>query len=388
MKNIKYLATLFLIFSISSQCWSSELKEWSVTSLNHKVSFSSSGSITKYENKVELAITNEGELSSPEGLLSKYYWLLKHNRIDEVADLYGNKDGSKRRFKHFIEAKKLKLDKYTMLSDVYILGVQKWDAFTFVSVKLIAENGMAVSWQETVVCEVRCYLIFEPLKIDSVSEMLDMTKMTYLESNRVYGDLTGKIKYKNKPLKIVIPHPDSNMYSGRKYPLTFNLDIVKFRKNRTVNQNVSCEYYTEYVDISFCHFLDDMNDMNILDEDYLNDYFTKLTGKPSSTGVYVNTYDEKKIKTEFYSNQAFTTFVKKWDSVHLIGYLENDTTIFVLFKPQLNTGTILPFQVVTFDKTTKSNSNKIIYGSNWEDTYLFFYNNIFANSLDVATSSW
>lgn len=58
--------------------------------------------------------------------------------------------------------------------------------------------------------------------------------------------------------------------------------------------------------------------------------------------------------------------------------LDSELTEFVFFRPIDVDGKEFPIQVVSIDKV----SDKLYYGSNWEDAYLFFYNDIFSSELD------
>ena len=121
--------------------------------------------------------------------------------------------------------------------------------------------------------------------------------------------------------------------------------------------------------------------MNQKSELSINKYLAKLTGRSDVSTIAVNIRDDGQVKKLQYSQKAFITFVNKWQQVNLIGYIENMSTRFVLFQPKINDEVIMPIQAVTFAISGEDKTKDLIYGSHWEDGYLFFYNDIFMNEL-------
>ena len=361
-----------------------EQQDWSIVSNKDRNMLTASEHIRASRKGETLTLTEAIDISSPEGLLAKYYWLLKNQKLNQLAELYTVKDGSRNKFVQALRTKKLKLDKFSTLESVRITSVQKWDDFSIYGLKLFGKNKRKMSWQEQVVCEERCYLIFSPLDSSPASELLDISKMTYLESNRVFGDLTGKIKFEKEPLEILVSHPNSGLYHGKELTLKYYLDLVRYSKFQSVERNVNCNEYKTLETSAFCLFLKETEQVDATSESTLNKYIAKASGKEEATAIAVNVNTNGLIKSILYSPKAFVSLVNKWKTIKLIGYIESDLTRFVLFQPTTISQKVLPIQAVSFAINGADKSNKLIYGSHWEDGYLFFYNNIFTNSLSRA----
>lgn len=367
---------------ISFGTFALELQDWSIVANKGRMMLTASEHISASRKGEILILSEKVDMSSPKSVIANYYWLLKNQKLSNIAKLYTSKDGSRQKFEQELNSKRLKLNKFSSLESVRITGVQKWDEFSVYELQLFAKNKRKMNWKEKVVCEKQCYLVFDLLENTPASELLDISKMTYLESTRVFGDLTNKIKFKNKPIKITVHHPDSGVYKGKKLPLIYRLDLVRYAKSDVIDRNVNCEQYKTMDTAAFCQFLRETEQVDSADESELAKYLAQVTGKPGASVVTVNENKTGSMKSVLYSAKAFVILVNKWQSIKLIGYIESDLTRFVLFEPTTKNKKTLPIQAVSFAIGAESKSNKLIYGSNWEDGYLFFYNNIFMNGLN------
>lgn len=386
-KNLSIIILYFLCGFVNTSL-AGQLKEWGIISNSQEFMLTAKGDFSNYKSPIKLALDDSIDISSPLNLLSKYYWLLINNKLNDVSELYADEDGSRRKFLDAIGSKKLRLEKYSQLNEVYILDQQKWDQLTFVTVKLVAKNGRKLTWNETIFCDKKCHLIYSPLQLDAASDLMGTAKMTFLESNRISGDLTGRISFPPNTINITANHPKVDLLEGKRYPLEFSLNIKKYDKGEVVERKESCEDYRLKEAAGFCRFLKEMAMIDSQDESALREYFIKSTGRSDLYGVNVNINGDDGVNKIFYSAQAFVGFVKKWNQVNLIGYLENDSTRFVLFQPITSAEEIIPFQMVTFKLQDEKIDGGLVYGSNWEDAYLLFYNNIFSNALNSQIKSW
>jgi hypothetical protein len=382
---MKLFFLIIAVVVVNSQIvFALEQKDWSIVSNKNSVMFAASANIEASRHGRELQLSDKMDMSSPEALLANYYWLLKSQQLNKLADFYTVKDGSRAKFEDALKTNKLKLTKFNLLESVRITSTQQWGAFTAYSLKLFAGKKGKMNWQERVVCEKRCYLVFSILEKNPASDLLELSLTTFLNSNIINGDLTHKVNFQHKPIAISVIHPEGRLYKAQSTALTYQLDLGRYPKVKKIEKGIQCEQYNNLETNAFCIFLQGAKKVNSQDKLALNKYMFDLTGGDTVKGRMINVYVNNQVKSRFYSAHAFITLVNSWQSIELIGYIEGDTTRFVLFKPTTIYGEILPIQAVTFIIKGEGKSNQLIYGDNWEDAYLFFYNDIFMNGFEQA----
>ncbi|KHT55567.1 hypothetical protein RJ41_04270 [Alteromonas marina] len=377
---------LFLIFGFTfgQQTIAVERKEWSIISHKGESMFAASQHIEATRKGFELELSSKARFDSAQNLLSHYYWLLKEQKIKQVARLYTNKDGSRAKFENAITTNKLNLTKYSTLNRVQITSIQQWDSFTVYGVKLFNAKNKSMSWQERVVCEIRCYMVFAIADNSQASDLLNLSKMTYLESKRLNGDLTDKLKFKSKPIEFSVSHPEGGLYQGKKKEFNFKFAMQRFKGTQTVSRKKDCSIYESLETIAFCQFLNESNQVDSENRAAIEEFVKSITAKPQGNGVMMNENRGGMVQSIIFSSNAFLARVNKWQSVKLLGYVDSDSTRFVIFRPFISDNSVQPIQAVSFAIGETKKSNRLIYGSNWEDGYLFFYNNIVANKLNSA----
>ena len=377
---------LFLIFGVTfgQQAIAVERKEWSIISHNGESMFAASQQLKATRNGFELELTSKARFDSAQNLLSHYYWLLKEQKIKQVARLYTNKDGSRAKFENAITTNKLNLTKYSTLNKVQITSIQQWDSFTVFGVKLFNAQNKSMSWQERVVCESRCYMVFAIVDNSQASDLLDLSKMTYLESKRLNGDMTNKLKFKSQPIEFSVSHPEGGLYQGKKNEFNFKFALQRFKGAQTVSRKKDCTIYKSVETIAFCQFLNESNQVDSENQAAIERFVESTTAKPKGNGIMMNENRGGIVQRVIFSSNAFLARVNKWQSVELLGYVNSHSTRFVIFRPFISDNSVQPIQVVSFAIDETKKTNRLIYGSNWEDGYLFFYNSIIANELNRA----
>ncbi|MCJ8321326.1 MAG: hypothetical protein MJK12_16930 [Colwellia sp.] len=387
MKSLLLIFTLIIVNIQFVFAFELEQKQWSLIKNVNNVLLAATANITTSQNRAlpygrELQLSAKRDMSNPEALLANYYWLLKRQQLSQLADFYTTKDGSRGKFKKALETNRLNLTKFNLLEHVKITGAQQWSNFTVYSLKLFAGKKGKMDWQERIVCEQRCYLVFSILEKSAASELLNLNESTFYDFNVKQGNLTNKINFLHKPINIEVEHPEGGLYKGKSNSLTYHIDLVKYPKTDTVKKGIKCDQYNSLETNAFCVFLEEAEEVNPQNELELNKYIISITGKDKARGRIINTYVKGQVKSQFYAAHAFITLVKSWHSIEFVGYIEDETTRYVLFKPNTIDNQVLPIQVVTFTISGEEKSNRLIYGDNWDDVYFLFYNDIFMNKLE------
>ncbi|WP_462176486.1 hypothetical protein [Pseudoalteromonas gelatinilytica] len=362
---------IFMLLNCSLFVSANERQSWSILSTDEGVTFSVNAAFDLNKRSLDINDSKE-DLSSPENVVRLYYKKLKNEDFEGAYSIIYDRDGGRERFRADFFGNNLKIKRLAGVDSLTIDDIKKWAGYYVVDISVFI-SGRSASLRHEVVCYSECKIIYDYFGVNETNDLVDLSFMTLLESKRVNG--SAAFKFKSKPLSIYMPNPFSKV--NVKNSLVFNLVLDDFNGNLDFSE---CNSKKEHrIESKFCSLYISAKNLNadtigIVDFGFLD----LITNKTGDGGFFVNDYFDGSVKSHFYSGYSAVGFIKSWCKIDFLGVLDSELTEFVFFRPIDVDGKEFPIQVVSIDKV----SDKLYYGSNWEDAYLFFYNDIFSSELD------
>ncbi len=369
---LKLLLSLVALSFINANIYAQETS-WAIVKNNGIDTLSLKGNINT--SKYILPLMEIKNPKSPIDVISNYFWRLKNNKIDGIEHLFYRKDGSFGKVQSMLKRKKINFDSFARVEEAEVVAVKKWGSLTSFDIKLKAQGERAFSWQQNVVCEKQCKLIWDLLDKNETTDMLELFLFTYLESNRLYGISESNISGEKNVIKLSLSNKYSAM-AGVKEP---NLDISL--RLSPINRDIefkTCNEVKEEIAQKLCDIHAKSVAVNAGDSKELKAFIINLTGREDLEGLYVNEFSSQNVYSKFYGPHAVVQYITSWEKAKILGSVKGEETDIILFRPMNGSGHEYPIQALSYDKVSKD----LIYGSNWSQNYLFFYNNIFSSELE------
>ncbi|MDK2639429.1 hypothetical protein QO228_18140 [Vibrio vulnificus] len=366
-----FLALLALSF-VNVKAYAQE-SNWAIAKNNGIDTLSASGYINT--SRYVLPLMEFKNPKSPIDVISNYFWRLKNNKIDGIEHLFYRKDGSFGKVQSMLERRQINFDQFAKVEEAEVVAVKKWGGLTSFDIKLKAKGERSFSWQQNVVCEKQCKLIWDLFDKNETTDMLELFLFTYLESNRIYGEKESDIVGGKNVTTLSLSNKYSAMVGGKEPRLEISLRLSP------VNHQIEfkeCSEVKEEIALKLCDIHNKSLAVNAEDRIELTTFITNLTGREDLDGLYVNEFSEPNVYSKFYGPHAVVQFITSWEKAKILGAVKGTDTDIILFRPIITSGKEYPIQALSYDKASK----KLVYGSNWDQNYLFFYNNIFSSELE------
>ncbi|EMN7334892.1 hypothetical protein WB897_003121 [Vibrio vulnificus] len=369
--------SVFFCFLLVSTFLKGEERTWVVGKSGNEVTFGGKGYVDKSE--YSLPIIKIKNTKSPIDVISNYFWRLKNGDIDGLEHLFFRKDGSFSTVKQMLESGGVDFTKFSNVESIKVVAVKKWGNLTSFDLKMFSKDGKSFGWQQNVVCDKKCSLVWNLFDKDSTSDMLELFLFSYLESEISYANSQKLIETTRFQRSLSLISKYGMMTENNGSPLIFSLNITSIVSESEINLD-KCDEVKESLSIGFCDIYSKTKSLELNDLEMVKKHIFSIAGREDLEGLYVNRYAGDGVQSMFYGYFASAQFIRSWNKIHIIGVIKGKDTDIILFKPTNEENITHPIQALSYDKTSK----KLFYGSNWDQNYLFFYNNIFSTELDVS----
>ncbi|WP_448564772.1 hypothetical protein [Thalassotalea ganghwensis] len=192
------------------------------------------------------------------------------------------------------------------------------------------------------------------------------------------------LSFKRTPLTFTIPLKEADLLTKDSAQLTFKLAMQPYSKSRVIDQITDCQQYQGVEAQQLCQLRSAATTVSVYNFSAATQFIKQFSVEDSQIERLVNIYQGDKVLSVQYNSSEFFNFINSWQQVEIIGYIEDDVTRYLLIRPYDKNKNPYPLQAMSFIYQNDEQAPRLIYGHNWDDVYLYFYNSLFINALDKA----